>query len=211
MPRLGGYLDEDPPTNLAAHEVQWKGLASSHLAELEATLAQAEDERPLQKFLAEHPHVLVMGVLGITRRAWVLAKPKFGAEYVPDFLIGLIDSLGPGWMLVELESPTMAPLDADDALSGGLYHAVQQIRDNRKWLADNAAYFRSEHGCWGIEAGCAATVLIGRREDRDNLKAANRFRDLRNENIEIMSYDWLVENYQSQSTWYLSLSRTPSP
>ncbi len=162
----------------------------------------APDERQLQTFLASHPYALVLGVLGQRRTAWVLDRPRFGAEYVPDFLIGMRDSLGPVWMLVELESPTADPLRKDGSIRKDLHHAVEQVQDYRRWLSRHGAYFREQSGCWGIEAGCSASIVIGRREMRDNEDGLGRIRDFKRDDIYVMSYDRLVENYRNQTDWF---------
>ena len=166
----------DPPPELAPHEVDWSRYNADHLQELESVLAQARDEKPLQTFLADHPHVLILGILGQKRQAWALDRPSFGGKYFPDFLVGMRDSLGPTWMLVELESPTTELLRKDGEPRRELNHAVQQIRDYRRWLRDNHDYFRRGSGCWGIEAGCTGTVVIGRREMRGDRLGAGRTR-----------------------------------
>lgn len=197
----------DPPDRLAPYEVDWNQLDAGHVQQLETVLAQATDERELQTFLADHPYALVLGVLGQRRTAWVFDRPRFGAEYIPDFLIGMRDSLGPTWMLVELESPTADPLRKDGSIRGDLHHAVEQVQDYRRWLGQHGTYFREQHGCWGIEAGCSASIVIGRREMRDDEDGKGRIRDLRRDGIEVLSYDRLIETYRSQTSWFLSLWR----
>ena len=206
LPRVSGPDRlSDPPAKLAAHEVDWHGLDAGHVQRLETLLTEATDERPLQTFLASVPYILVLGVLGQRRQAWVFDRPRFGAEYIPDFLIGRRDSLGPTWMLVELESPTADPLRKDGAIRTDLHHAVQQVQDYKRWLGQHGAYFREQHGCWGIEAGCAATIVIGRRGMRESEAGKARMRDLRRDGIEVMSYDRLVETCRNQTTWFLNL------
>ena len=209
LPRLPEFERlSDPPAKLAPHEVDWDRLDASHVQQLETVLAQATDERDLQTFLASNPYALVLGVLGgQLRTSWVFDRPRFGAEYIPDFLIGMRDSLGPTWMLVELESPTADPLRKDGAIRAELHHAVQQVQDYRRWLGQHATYFRDQHGCWGIEAGCTASIVIGRRAMRDNEDGRGRIRDLRRDGIEVMSYDRLVETYRNQTNWFLRLQQ----
>ena len=108
-------------------------------------------------------------------------------------------------MLVELESPTADPLRRDGSIRDTLHHAVEQVQDYRRWLGQHGNYFREEHGCWGIEAGCAASIVIGRREMRDDEDGRGRIRDLRRDGIEVMSYDRLVETYRNQTGWFVGL------
>lgn len=165
------------------------------------------DERPLQALFTAKPHILIAGVLRIMRPAWVLPKPRFADKYIPDFLIGMMDSLGAGWMLIELESPTMTPINKDGSVSHGLHHAVQQIEDNRRWLAENALYYQKASGCDGIDAGCGATIVIGRRNHRAHELGAARIRDFRKNHIEVMSYDRLIENYEGQAARWLNQAK----
>ena len=92
-------------------------------------------------------------------------------------------------------------------MSKGLHHAVEQIRDYRRWLADNALYFREASGCWGIELGAHAWVVIGRRADRANTLGADRLRDLQRERIDVMSYDRLLENFSAQAGYMFKQRR----
>ena len=200
----------DPPPKLTPHEVDWSRYSANHLQELESVLAQASDETLLQTFLADHPHVLILGILGQKRRAWVLDHPRFAGKYIPDFLIGMQDSLGPTWMLIELESPKTQRLRKDQEPRHELHHAVQQIQDYRRWLRNNHDFFRRESGCWGIEAGCAGTVVIGRRAMPEDRLGADRLRDFKNDNIDVMSYDRLVERYRDQCEWINDQARSIS-
>lgn len=208
IPRQGGYLHDPPPDQLAPHRVDWSRFGADHIAELDRLIAESKDERPLQDFFRDHPHVLMAGVTAVMRESWVLAKPKFGAEYVPDYLLGIRDSLGPGWMVVEIESPTLTPINKDGSLSKGLNHAVQQVEDYRRWLGKHAAYFRDENGAWGIESGTTGIVVIGREKDRDNKEGADRLRDLRKAGIETMSYERILRNVTSQ--WEFTEARRQS-
>ena len=70
--------------------------------------------------------------------------------------------------------------------------------------AGTARTFENNNGCWGIEAGCAASIVIGRREMRDDEEGLGRIRDLRRDGVEVMSYDRLVETYRSQTEWFSS-------
>ena len=66
------------------------------------------------------------------------------------------------------------------------------------------SYFVSDRG-WrnrGIEGGCSATIVIGRRDMRESRDGAARRRDLRNDDIEVMSYDRLVERYRECAAWH---------
>jgi hypothetical protein len=62
-------------------------VSRDDIASYMRVLESAEDERPLQKFLESRPGMLAQQ-LGADCR-WVIALPRFGAEYVPDFTVAL--------------------------------------------------------------------------------------------------------------------------
>ena len=77
-------------------------------------------------------------------------------------------------------------------------HAVQQVRDYRRWLDKNANYFRDQTGALGVEAGTTGIVVIGRSAHRENELGADRLRDLRREGVEVMSYDRILRHAEGQ-------------
>jgi hypothetical protein len=67
-------------------------------------------------------------------------------------------------------------------VSADCNHALQQIRDYRRWLRDNAL-FEEKQGFKGLNADCEGWVVIGRRDaDRTELEQ-QRFADFRKERI----------------------------
>lgn len=74
------------------------------VALLEETLEGADDERPLQRLLAERPQ-LISPVVGDHHMNYVAAEPRLGGRYIPDFVVGGLNSHGLIWTLVEIESP----------------------------------------------------------------------------------------------------------
>lgn len=199
-----------PPDGLARYRVNWNKFDARHIEQLEDVLDGARNERVLQRFLAAHPHLLILGLLGQMRQeAWVLDRPSFADKYIPDFLIGMRDSLGPVWMLVELESPRANPLRKNGEIRQSLHHAVGQIRDWRRWLMRYGSYLREKDGYWGITAECEASVVIGRRKMRDSKDGRNRIREYRTQHIDVMSYDRLVETARQQRDWLMHAMAVP--
>jgi hypothetical protein len=78
-------------------------LSEADINELQHVISDANDERPIQQFLEQHPHLLSVLVNGQER--YCIPQKRLGAEYVPDFIVGSVDSLGIHWVLVELETP----------------------------------------------------------------------------------------------------------
>jgi hypothetical protein len=157
--------------------------------EFERVLADATDERPLQTLLGSHP-VLLGPLVPPGGNFWCLDRPRLGAEWVPDFLLASITSVGFRWAMIELESPNERSLTKLGLPAKKLAEAQKQVRDWRTWLTDNVAYARNELGLTDIEANCPAYIVIGRRASLDP-KQAKTYRALSSETTTVMSYDRL--------------------
>lgn len=136
---------------------------------------------------------------------YVIPKPRLGADLIPDYLIAEMSSIGIEWHGVELESPLADYFTANGQAGNLLTHAIQQIVDWRAWLQSNIAYARTPTsnrglGLIGITNDLPSTILIGRR----TAEIPARFNDYRkqiktSQNIEIHTYDWLVEQSQMRA------------
>ena len=158
---------------------------------LEQSLKDAKDERPLQTCLAATP-VLLRTLVPTVTDVWCFDRPSFGGELIPDFLLASRLSTGIRWTYVELESSNARPLNTAGKPSGTLNTALSQIRDWRIWLRENIAYARLHLSMEGIDAECAAVIVIGRR----NMLPPNhvlKYQALSQANLTVMSYDRLVE------------------
>jgi hypothetical protein len=132
------------------------------LDEFTYILNDASDEKPLQIFLSKNPIILRV-LLPSARYFWCFDRPKFGNQYIPDFLLCCEFSTGYNWTLVEIESPTKNALNSRGRMSSSLTEAIGQINDWRIWLRKNIAYSHAELGFNGIDAECPAIIIIGRR------------------------------------------------
>jgi hypothetical protein len=171
--------------------VDWYTRRDTKVAdELATVLNEAKDERPLQEFYTKHPYMLALAFS--VHCCWMFPKPRLGGgKWVPDFLLCDKNSLGYQWTLIELESPRMEATNKDESVSADCNHALQQIRDYRRWLRDNAL-FEEKQGFKGLNADCEGWVVIGRRDaDRRELEQ-QRLADFRKERIEVASYDRLL-------------------
>lgn len=161
------------------------------IRELEDLLESGEpNEAPFQKLVERHMELLALLVTGnwIT---YVLPQQRLGAEYVTDFLVLGVNSLGPQWVAVELEAPRHEILTQAGDLRAAVQHAVTQIQDWRDWLTDNVSYAQSELGLHGITNKVQGLVIIG-REDPQNDRQPARSRVSEQQNIQIHSWDWLL-------------------
>ena len=163
--------------------------ALGSLQDFESVLDDARDERPIQLLLAGLP-VLLGPVVPPGGTYWCLDRPRLGSEYVPDFLLATITSVGFRWTAIELESPTAKALTKAGLPARKLAEALGQIRNWRTWLTDNIAYARDELGLTDIDGNCEALVVIGRRNSQDP-KQVKKYRALSGDGTTVMSYDRL--------------------
>jgi hypothetical protein len=186
-----------PPEKIAGKSPVTWGIPQPRLvAEFSEVLQEAQDEGPLQRFFETSPIALLTGLLR-PHTAWVIPHPRFGKPdftgWVPDFILCDWSSLGPQWLIVELESPRRNPATSK-GLSATCNHAVQQINDYRTYLRENSAFLREGFG--NIHCECQGIVVIGRRSDRHRETQKARLEALRRQEIEIMSYDRLLNECQ---------------
>lgn len=163
---------------------------------LEEVLDKAEDERPIQGFLTQHPSLLATVLQGVLR--YVIPLPRLGAEYIPDFALAHVDSIGIHWTAVELESPTKRALLENGRLADRARQGMSQIEDWREWLQHNLNYARRPAheeglGLPGIRPTVSGLVLVGRRDSLTSSKEGTRHRRLEEGRVVIHTYDWLVD------------------
>lgn len=150
----------------------------------------ARDERPIQDFLEKRPHILALAFP--VHCCWIFPRPRLGGgKYIPDFLLCDLCSLGYQWALIELESPTAEATNKGGSVSGACHHALEQIRDYRRWLRDNALFEKGQ-GFEGLNADCSAWITIGRRNRERTDIEQQRLADYGRERIEVASYDRLL-------------------
>ncbi len=181
------------PTNWREQLVAANGSIEPSVNLFRDTLDDAVDEKPMQTFLASHPHLLTC-LLPPGRDAWCWDRPRFGSESIPDFLLCTRNSTGFEWVMVELERPTVSPLTQAGLPSTKLREAQAQIQDWRIWLRDNIAYAQRQLGFEGLTADVQGVIVIGRRTSID-LKYAKRWRELSADRTRIMTYDRLIDSF----------------
>ncbi len=178
----------------AAH---WDRLTLQDAVGLQDLLDQDPQEADVHKFLEGHPEYLVQ-VLGGGHGRYQLSKKRLGSEFVPDFLVAEMSSIGIEWHAVEIESPRTAVCRQDGLATSGLNHAIGQIRDWRQWLMNNLDYARRPAeqnglGLVGIDPRLSGLVVIGRRQQYPSRYNEFRRQMIDRERIVIHSFDWLVD------------------
>ena len=207
------YHHQRSDRELNQYQVSWDDITSELLDNLSHALEQATREEDMQRFLSENSIFLIQH-LGGGHGRYVIPKQELGAELVPDYLIAEMSSFGLEWHGVELESPLADYFTLAGQPRSILTHAVQQILDWRAWLQSNIAYARNPKsdrglGLVGITSDLPSTILIGRRRT----EIPTRFNDYRRQiktslNIEIHTYDWLIEQSEIRIR---SLERSNEP
>jgi hypothetical protein len=175
-------------------------LTQDDIWQLQLVIQKAKDEKPIQKFIEEHPQMLT-ALLGGNAR-FCLRQPPLAGRYVPDFLIGDVNSLGIRWILVELETPkSNVTLKKANDLDRHARRGVTQVKEWREWLLNNLDMARRSKsrdgiGLVDIRPSSDRLVLVGRRARLfDNTdKVRNPIREA--ERINVHTYDWLVEQLQ---------------
>jgi hypothetical protein len=188
-------------TQLRRWHVPDRSLTTHDVDRLRGVVDTAEDEKPIQLFLQDHPHLLAALLSGAQGR-WVRPQVKFGARYVADFLIADADSGGIGWLMIELESPRVRALKRDGEWAKEARHAIHQIQQWRHYISEHPDACRKSPeeddglGLVDIEAGVPALILISRRDAIAGDPAWMR-RTLRlNSGVTMHTYDWLIEQVE---------------
>ncbi len=172
-------------------------LSEGAIEELETVIARADDERPIQEFLGENRHLLTALLEGVDR--YCLPQKRLGGEYIPDFIIGDVNSLGIRWVLVELETPRSGIYLKDGLrFDQKARRGVEQVIEWRNWLSDNIAYARRKRsenglGLFDIREKPEALVLVGRRARIPITKDAQRHEYRESNGIRVHTYDWLLK------------------
>lgn len=170
---------------------------------LASVVDEAEDERPIQAFIAANPIVLISYLRGGHGR-WLRSQVRLGSQYVADFLIADADSMGVHWTLVELESPRAAMCLQNGTFARKTRDAMEQIDAWRAWITANRDYAmrpleRGGLGLEDVEPRCRGLVLVGRRDDVPSSARNPRRAAANDRRIEVHSYDWLVETVRTSA------------
>lgn len=190
--RISGWSD---PKHAEVREYEVKlQLTHSDVELLRAALDSAENERPIQKLVESRPQLLTSLVGGAPR--YCIPQVRLGAEYVTDFLVGAVDSMGIRWLLVELETPESdVTLRDENQLDKHGRKGVSQVETWREWLIQNLDYARRsrrDHGLGlpDMRPGAEGLVIVGRRERLHANSHTVRLPIEETRRIRVHTYDW---------------------
>ena len=169
-----------------------------------ATVASATDEKPIQRFLEEHPFVLPHSATHVARRVVIPQFPLID-RFVPDFAYIAYNSAGCWLRLIEIESPTKQIFREDNHFREPYRTALQQTSDWLDWCRtpENFAIIRRRlkpllDGTITPESLSVECVFVcGRRSELSSPERKRRYRELVKQNdlhTEIMTYDRMLDN-----------------
>lgn len=175
------------------------------IRQLEELLESGEQrEEPFQRLITRHPALLAATVMG-GWKTYVIPKPRLGSEYVPDFLVLGLNSIGPQWVTVEIEGARHPVVLQNGELPEQTRHAIKQIEDWRDWLTSNVAYVQAEKGLHGLTNRAPGLVVIGRRDPAPT-RQSSRARVGEQARIEVHSWDWILRSAQNLAANALRVS-----
>jgi hypothetical protein len=189
---------------LANFFVWWDEITLADIMAYQEVLESATNERPLQRYLASNPIMLVQHLRGGHGR-WVIPQKRLGSEYVPDFLIAQRSSAGFEWQFVELQSPRANLfVPSTGRNSAQLDEGLRQIEEWRRWLEDNRNYARKPKahnglGLRNISSTNPGLLLIGREATLDDVSRERRRQLGGRFNIRIHTYDWLSREAEARA------------
>ncbi len=191
---------------LAKYELKSHVPAPEAIRALEELLESGEvREEPLQRVLTRYPALLASTVVG-GWATYVIPKPRLGSEYVPDFLVLGINSVGPQWTTIEIEGARHKILTKKGKLAAQTRHAIDQIQDWREWLTTNVAYVQMQAGFHGLTSRAPGLVVIG-RDDPTAERQASRAQSDEAARIAVHSWDWLLRGARNVSGYALAKTK----
>jgi hypothetical protein len=132
----GGRADANKNFLFRLFQARSLSLNQEIIDELNLLISEApQREETLHRFLRDH------SILLDPLATKVHNKPKFGSEYVPDFVIRRLDD---EYVIVELEKASDKLFTKKGNIHGDLAEPLRQIRDFQDWVEENAEYARKK-------------------------------------------------------------------
>ena len=181
---LGFSFNENAAEHVfAALIARWFNFSSSGLqAFYDLVNTTGKPEIDYQNFLISNPYILE------PFHAQIWSKPKFGEDFIPDFLIRSMDNT---YTVVEIEQADFPIMTKAGELSAKTTHAKRQAMDFRDWAINNNLYASKKYP--GIYRPYCL-VVIGRESELNEMQAQR----LKQENestqgiLKIVGFDWLL-------------------
>lgn len=188
--------------DLDRYLVEWDTITAELVAEFRRVVDDATTEHDTQRFLQEHPELLLQP-LGGGHGRWVIPQKAFGGHFRSDFMIAELSSVGFEWRAVELEGPQRPLFTQRGEQAQYLKKGIEQIDEWRLYIRENLDSCRKPRhemglGLVDIDDSVRGWVIIGRRSPTDRTTKMRRRQLAHGNNIEIHTYDWLIEKAQQR-------------
>ena len=178
-------LEEKNSEIMSSLILRWEDMLNSNLRELE-----------YHKFINDHAGFF----FGNYNCYLTISKLKLGSDYETDF-VNVIDQRSNGiiYEFIEIEKPSSRLFSSNGIPTKDFNNAIQQIRDWKRYLIENKAWFRkylpSQTTRIINNAGVTFTLIIGKRTDNPlEIEKRNQIADeLR---INIRSFDYLTDLFK---------------
>jgi hypothetical protein len=153
-------------------------------------------ERFIQAFLDENKEI-VGAYLG-AHAVYVASKPRFGTHYEADFAVAECNSAGTFWYLIELEQAGAKPFKKNGRPTAPLTHAIEQIKEWRRFIESNLDYCRRSRrknglGLEDISPRSSGVIIMGRDEHYSDEPDQWRKKLIEDEHIYLRSYDGFIK------------------
>jgi hypothetical protein len=170
---------------------------------------EAGPEHQLQEFLEVHSYIVSEQFAHCHH---VFPRVRLGGEYEADFFCLECPSYGNEWVAIEIEPAQVQLVTKSGRRSAKLEHALQQVRDWRKWVTDNIDYARRSKdqnglGLDDISPRFEAQVAIGRRADHTEAYDDIRRQISENERISVRSWDSVLDRAEQRAQIYADFHR----
>lgn len=127
------------PTEAVQMHVLSDERIDKDIRKYESLLGGKAPESSIQAFLASHVYFFNCIARHHTP---IFSRVKLGSNFEADFAFFDPSSFGAEWNFVEIESPTKQLFTKTGNQSAALTHAVQQVRDWKRWIAEQLTYAR---------------------------------------------------------------------
>lgn len=185
--------------------------------DLQQSLDEYPSERKMQAFLERHPFLIPdinyfhHGPLGDL----VISKIHLGNDFTSDFCFASANSALVRITFVEIERPNKRIFNKNEEFSQEFNHALQQIYDWDYWCKGHVAEVKEKWAEVIKECGYTQSyvttgfvLMIGRRQmttvsSRTRDRWSEKVETLRQQNIELMTYDRLIDHMHRLSSTHL--------
>ena len=179
-----------------------------------AALDSAKKENDIQRYIKQNKKWYIPGSIFVDydfghHDAYIVPEQPLGAEYCADYMLLGSNSIGFHIVLVEFEDVNVDyKLLSSNAETEAVRKGLTQIRDWKRWLSDNRAYFLESCGLgeisrsipqWGIHY-CLVVSRRSRMNEMANLMRGQTQHET--PELHIITYDRLVDNIKTLSNGF---------